>query len=206
MRYLPHLICLNVVLLLGGCSLQHLGTQPAFETAQPTQAEIAAQAKAQALADMNVMGYAERVAIKGVEAPISARLDTGATTSSLGAKIVREFERDGENYVLFRIDATDESADTADKMFEAKIVRWVRIVKKEGGFIRRPVVEMTVCIGNHLTTEEFNLADREHFMYPALIGRNILSKNHILVSSNKKKKTEPACADLNPPAADPAVE
>lgn len=192
--------------VLTGCTFQKAPTQPTEPAVQaaapaPSTAELMAKAEAKVLKNLNIMGYAEHIAIKGVDAPISARLDTGATTSSLGVKVIREFERDGEDYVLFRIDAADESADTAEKTFEAKIERWVRIVKKEGGHIRRPVVKMTVCLGTHLTTQEFNLADREHFTYTALIGRNVLAKNNVLVDSTEKTQTAPTCPELKASAA-----
>lgn len=196
-----------VSIILVGCTFASVPAPkpeptPEVVVQQPNAEEIAAQAEEKVRKELNVMGYAEHLAIKGVDAPISARLDTGATTSSLGVNIVREFERDGEDYVLFRIDAAAESPDTADKTFEAKIERWVRIIKKEGGYIRRPVVKLTVCLGNHLTTQEFNLADREHFTYAALIGRNVLSKNNIIVDSRDKKQTSPSCPELK--AATPA--
>lgn len=210
-----HLLSVSLLLCLSaltGCTLQKNPPAPKAEATPqtmvplPTKQELLAQAEENIRRELSVMGYAEHIAIKGVDAPISARLDTGATTSSLGVKIIREFERDGEDYVLFRVDAADESPDTAEKTFEAQIERWVRIVKKEGGYIRRPVVKLTVCLGSHLTTQEFNLADREHFTYAALVGRNVLAKNNIIVDSRDKKQTTPTCPELKATTPAPAAE
>jgi hypothetical protein len=80
------------------------------------------------------------------------------------------------------------------EVFERPIVRWVRIKSREGADIRRPVVRMKFCIAGRWIEEEVNLADREDFNYPVLIGRNMLKEGKFAVDSSATFTAEPSCA------------
>jgi hypothetical protein len=163
---------------------------------------------------MQVMGYVERIIVMPGKIRMKAKLDTGATTSSIDADIKEIYKKKNKSYVRFSI------TDIRGKHYELneRIVRWVRIKKKtnsdklanqcekreeekenresvENCFIRRPVVKMQFCIGNHLIEQEVNLAKRDHFLYPVLVGRNMLAGN-ILVDSSRTYTTKPKCSSL----------
>ena len=59
--------------------------------------------------------------------------------------------------------------------------------------IRRPVVMTEFRIGDSVIREEINLANRDHFSYPLLIGRNVL-RNHFAVDSSKTFVTKTNCS------------
>jgi hypothetical protein len=65
----------------------------------------------------------------------------------------------------------------------------VRIKRKEGGYVERPVIRFSFCIAGDVVTGEVNLAQRSHFEYPVLIGRNMLHKRGILVDSGSTFRT-----------------
>jgi hypothetical protein len=92
--------------------------------------------------------------------------------------------------IVFSILGEDPSRG---KTFERKIVRMVRIKKKGGGYIRRPVVEMTFCVAGKTIREEVNLANRENFIYPVLIGRNMMRHAGLLIDPSRTHITNPAC-------------
>ncbi len=154
------------------------------------QAEAAAKKQAQ---EKTVVGYVEKVTIPRVESTFKAKMDTGALTSSIHAEIIELVEpkedEDGKGYVIFTIESDEGSSNHIKK----PLTRMVRIKKKTGGHLRRPVVEMTLCIAGVLLHEEVNLSDRDDFNYDVLIGRNVLIHGHFIVDSAKTFTTRPSC-------------
>jgi hypothetical protein len=80
-----------------------------------------------------------------------------------------------------------------EKTLQRKLVRWVKIKKKEGGVLRRPVVRMTFCLGGRKIRDEVNLANRDHFIYPVLIGRNMLGKGDFLIDAGRTFVASATC-------------
>ncbi len=136
------------------------------------------------------VGWVEKITIEGAKHKVHAKLDTGAKTSSIDARIIKTFKKDNDSkeWVLYRVIMDDGKEET----FENKIVRWVKIKTKNKDFVRRPVVSMRFCLGTMDIEGEVNLADRSHFIYPVLIGRNMLQKN-VIVDVSKKYTISPKC-------------
>ncbi len=117
-----------------------------------------------------VLGELEEVWLAPPGVKMIGRIDTGATSSSLHADEVVEFERDGEDWVRFQVEGKDGVAE-----FETAIVRQVRVVQQaDPKGTRRPVVELRVRIGDIDETVEFTLADRSHLDNSLILGRNFL--------------------------------
>lgn len=144
--------------------------------------------------DKNILGWVEYIVVEPGGLKLKAKLDTGAKTSSLRAKILKEYEKDGESWLSYEV-SSGKSKKAKAVIIDSKIERWVRIKKKseKGGFIRRPVVKLGFCLGNKLIVDEVNLSPRVGFVYPALIGRNMLRK-HILIDTHKTLTTKPTCS------------
>jgi hypothetical protein len=149
--------------------------------------EALAKEKQNVLGGKVVLGWIEHAKISQINSPVKVKLDPGAKTSSVGADIIKTFKRDGKKYVLYRLLLGEES----EEIFESEIVRWVKIKNKTGGFVKRPVITMDICIDKLKLRHEVNLAERERFNYPVLIGRNMLKK--VLVDSAKTFESEPHC-------------
>ncbi len=122
---------------------------------------------------LGIIGESEVIHLPGFSVPFEARVDTGATTSSIEATDVSSFERDGRKWVRFRVLSR---SGAEEKTYELPVARTVRIKQHAGSeSLLRISVLLTFRIG-HLTLErEFTLTDRSHFEYPVLIGRNIIS-------------------------------
>lgn len=119
-----------------------------------------------------VVGEVEKFYLATPGLVLDARIDSGATTSSLHATNIQRFERDGENWVRFDI-LNPQSKETIT--LERELSRNAKIVQSNSEDAeRRPVVELPFMIGNHRQSAEFTLSDRSHLTYPVLIGRNIL--------------------------------
>lgn len=119
-----------------------------------------------------VVGELEKLYLATPGLIMDARIDSGATTSSLHATNIKRFERDGENWVRFEI----QDPKTGEPItLERELSRNARIVQASSEDAeRRPVVELPFVIGNHRQTAEFTLSDRGQLTYPVLIGRNVL--------------------------------
>ncbi|MDX1633831.1 MAG: RimK/LysX family protein [Marinobacter sp.] len=135
-----------------------------------------------------IVGELEKFYLVGPGYVYDARIDSGATTSSIDARNVTRFERDGENWVRFDVPIPGE----ADKFttLERQVQRRVRIVQAtEEDFERRVVVDLQFMIGDHQQKAEFTLADRGHMTHSVLIGRNIL-RDVMLIDVGKEYATE----------------
>lgn len=161
-------------LVLGtGCSLQQ------------TQAVDASAAEPQ------TVGWVENAQIAGVEREIKAKLDTGATTTSINAEILDQPDEETESGGMIRFRFTN--GEGVEGTFELPIVRWVRIESRNGPDIRRPVVRMKLCVAGQWIEEEVNLANRNDFNYPVLIGRNMLKKGKLVVDSSQTFVIKSTC-------------
>jgi hypothetical protein len=142
--------------------------------------------------EQSIHGWVEEVLLKPENIRLTAKMDTGATTSSLNALNKEIFERDGEEWIAFDIVNPEDENDT--KRLERRIVRYVRIIRHEGEHQRRPVVSMGICMGEHYREADVSLIDRTELTHQALIGRNHM-KGIILVDSGQKNLQPPRCGD-----------
>ena len=122
-----------------------------------------------------IMGWLESIYIKPWNRRLTAKLDTGAKTSSLHADKIEHFTKNGEDWVRFNL------GDIEDKQLppitaEKPLVRTVNIKCKGDDCqpSKRDVVLLTVCKNGTDYAAEFNLVDRSNFNYPVLLGRAFL--------------------------------
>lgn len=141
------------------------------------------------------VGWVEEVLLSDVGTVMKAKLDTGAKTSSIDSEVI-DIRKTGEETktstgqtVVFSVKDENGTAKT----FERPIARYVRIKLKGGGFVRRPVITMKFCVGGRSVEEEVNLANRENFIYPVLIGRNMMQHADLMVNPAAKFLTRPTC-------------
>lgn len=128
------------------------------------------------LANKTVLGSSEWIGLSDVGTYLKARIDSGANTSSLSASEITRFERDGENWIRFKLglDADDVVVDAVrDEWIEAPVERRVRVIQATGEE-SRPVVTLMMTLGSIREPVEFTLSDRTHLDFPALLGRRFL--------------------------------
>lgn len=129
-----------------------------------------------------ILGQKEWGHFPDINKSFRARVDSGAATSSLDAKGLKIFSKNGKEWARFRI--TDKYKSS--KEISLPVTRWVRIRQasnEEGS--RRPVVETWVKIGERVDKTEFTLADRSHLSFPVLLGRSYI-KNNALVDVSRQ--------------------
>lgn len=124
-----------------------------------------------------VVGEIEPVFINKTGKTYPARIDSGAETSSIDARNIEHFERDGQQWVRFDMPLPEKEQSDDKKLMsvEHEVNRYVRIIQsnKEKAE-RRAVILLQFAIGPHYQEAEFTLSDRNHLSFPVLIGRNIL--------------------------------
>ncbi len=115
--------------------------------------------------EKTIVGFIEKVKLNGSdsEEEILARIDTGATNSSIDLKL-------------------------ASKLKLGPVIQ-SKLIKSANGTRLRPVIESEVEICGHRIKTKFTLADRSHMRYPVLIGQNIL-KQGFLIDPNKEEITQ----------------
>jgi len=139
-----------------------------------------------------VVGWVEQAMILPENVPVTIKMDTGALTSSMDAQALRRFDRNGKPWVSYDVQAKDRLSGRMTRLhFERPVLRNVRL-RGAGGQDRRPVVSMTLCIGDRIYEEEFSLRDRSDMNYPVLIGRRTLE--HLgLVDVTRTFTVAPRC-------------
>lgn len=142
--------------------------------------------------DKLLVGEIEKVLIKPLDNQVEARIDTGATTSSLDARNIQRFERDNQSWVRFDL----LNRQTGEiKTIERPLVRNAQIRQSNTDEPEtRPVVLMSLTLADKSLMVEFSLSDRRHLTYPVLIGRNVM-KDIILVDVSRNNIAPPKLMD-----------
>lgn len=152
-----------------------------------------------------IVGWVEEVHVQAINTQFKAKLDTGAKTSSIDANVIDIVEytptqgseapsKEMKNGAVGRIIFSVLDAEGKNKTLERDIIRFARIKRKgNAGFIRRPVVHMRFCLAGRVIEEEVNLAVRDRFIYPVLIGRNMLEKGGLVVDASRMLTSPSTC-------------
>ncbi len=216
------LVCfLSTVFLLGGCQALQTGSYSTGTTAGSEQQHQHPSAKTPEkkqeapkcdprvitrtevvykpveIGNKLVIGAVELATFETLGLTMEARIDTGATTSSLGATDIRLFERDGRQWVSFRLNGEQKDKDSL--VVERQVVRNVMIKRHGKESQQRPVVKLKVRIGKIEQMAEFTLTDRSQFEFPVLVGRNILTDMAIVDVSHEYLVSKKKIADGKQP-------
>jgi len=128
------------------------------------------------------IGAVEDVVLSPWGVIFPARIDTGADLSSLDAReiVVRN------NNVEFKL-----GKQWGNHRVQLPVLEW-RQIQTATGTEKRPVVEISICLGSKLFRTPATLKDRSEMVYPFLVGRSALS-GHFLVDSSRTRATQPGC-------------
>jgi hypothetical protein len=108
-----------------------------------------------------VVGLTEKVTILGKKnKKLTARIDTGATKSSMDARLAAQLQL-------------------------GPVIK-TKLIKSAHGNRLRPVIEAEIKIAGKKVKSEFTLADRIHMKYHVLVGQNILKHGFIIDPCKKK--------------------
>jgi len=123
-----------------------------------------------------IIGETEYITIKPSNLRLKARIDTGATTSSIHALDIVRYERDGKKWVRFNL----VNPSGAKIKMNYPVHRTIKVKRHGADDQSRPVVNLKVTMGKIKKTTPFSLVDRSNFKYPVLIGRSFLADTAIV--------------------------
>ena len=132
--------------------------------------------------DKLVLGSEEYFVVEPGGLRLKALVDTGAATSSLSVLDLTPFERDGSDWVRFNL---SDGGDAELVKIELPIKRHVRVARPGFDRQRRPIVNMSLTIGEVTHMVEVNLVERGEFEFPLLVGRNFLKDAAVVDVSRK---------------------
>ena len=104
---------------------------------------------------------------------LKAKIDTGATISALHATHIEEFNFRGGKYVKFRL-----YQSKSYKMIKKPVVGYKMIKNSFGKKQLRPLINISIKIGNNTIDTIITLTTRSRMTYPVLIGRSTLDNNY----------------------------
>jgi hypothetical protein len=121
--------------------------------------------------ELIILGWAENVVLTDPGFRLRAKLDTGAETSSLDARIIKKFRQGGKRWVRFAI--TNPKTGEEHVLVRPRL-RTIGVVQHEGINQVRPTVVLQMCVADRLLDVEVSLVDRSEFTYRLLLGRSAL--------------------------------
>lgn len=166
-----------LVVALFSCSFSAIAAekvQPVVSTVTAQDIEVATHVKNGSL----ILGEVEWIYIAAINHNVKARIDTGATTSSISAIDIRAYKKNGKSMVDFKLSHDDETS----KQFTMPVKRWVEVKQASTSKASksRPVVTLDIQIGDHKTKSDFTLVDRNQLEFPVLIGRTFIDNEAIV--------------------------
>lgn len=139
--------------------------------------------------DLMILGWVESVYLTDPGLELKAKLDSGAETSSIDARIIKAFRQHGKRWVRFSL--TDPTTGEEFVLVRER-VRTIGVVQHEGSNQLRPTVMLEVCIAHRVLDVEVSLIDRSEFSYRLLLGRRAL-RMFALIDPGSAYLTQPEC-------------
>jgi hypothetical protein len=127
-----------------------------------------------------IIGTSEEVVINPGNIHLEAKIDTGASTTSLHAENLQIINENGKKWATFLLEG---------KLQKHKIIDYVDIKQHHRASQRRPVIQLNITLGNISQTIKVTLTNRSNFSYKALIGVNFLY-DYFVVDVSQKNLTK----------------
>lgn len=124
----------------------------------------------------DIIGALEYVCLLDLNmSKIIARVDTGATTSSLHVESLILHDKDEKAYVTFTL----EKGTNATKYF-LPVHKLRKVRSSNGDAEKRPVIKTNIQLGERLWEIQLSLTNREKMRYPMLLGREAMGSKFLV--------------------------
>ncbi|OGP63180.1 MAG: hypothetical protein A2170_12005 [Deltaproteobacteria bacterium RBG_13_53_10] len=131
------------------------------------------------------IGEVEEVILLPWQVRMPARIDTGASQSSIDAQDLKI----EDNMAEFRLRKRHGGL-----RLRLPVIEWQDVLSSEARD-RRPVVEMEFCLGPRRIRTKVSLNDRSMVKYPLIIGRDVL-RNNFVVDCTQSNCSPPQCPEI----------
>lgn len=139
--------------------------------------------------ELVILGWVEHVVLVEPGFRLRAKLDSGAETSSLDARIIKRFRKGGKRWVRF---AVINPRTGEEHVLVRERVRTIGVVQHDGVNQVRPTVRVQMCVSDRLLDVEVSLVDRGVFTYRLLLGRTAL-ESFALIDPGNTFLSRPQC-------------
>lgn len=139
--------------------------------------------------ELVILGWVEHVVLVEPGFRLRAKLDSGAETSSLDARIIKRFRKGGKRWVRF---AVTNPRTGEEHVLVRERVRTIGVVQHDGVNQVRPTVRVQMCVSDRLLDVEVSLVDRGEFTYRLLLGRTAL-ESFALIDPGNTFLSRPQC-------------
>lgn len=122
---------------------------------------------------MTIVGWREWLALPdlGIRA-IKAKIDTGARSSALHVLWQQRTQHQGQPFVRFAVECAGAASQQVEA--EAAVVDERNVTDSGGHTTCRPFIRTVLQLGSARWDIEINLADRQHMLFPMLLGRTAM--------------------------------
>ena len=128
-----------------------------------------------------IIGSHENIVILPGELIFDAKIDTGASNSSMHATDIEFYTQNDGKYVRFKtLDKNDKTI-----ILDLPLHRTALIKRHGGESLRRAVVKIGICMANRYKQVEVTLTDRSKFKSRFLIGTSFLINDFIVDVANQ---------------------
>lgn len=126
------------------------------------------------------VGWREWLALPdlGIER-VKAKIDTGARSSALHAFDLHYFERDGSDWVRFRVHPRQRSSQVT-VLAEAPLLDRRRVRNSGGQAQLRPAIATAAFLGGQTWPIELTLVDRDAMGFRMLLGRQAVRRRFLV--------------------------
>jgi hypothetical protein len=131
-----------------------------------------------------VIGWREWVGLPdfGIES-IKVKVDTGARSSSLHAFNLQKFQRNGANWVRFKVHPVQRKM-TKTIEIEAEVLEYRSVRSSNGKATKRPVIVTRVELLGIVWPVELTLASRDNMGFRMLLGREAFRRRFLVDAGN----------------------
>lgn len=131
-----------------------------------------------------VIGWREWVGLPdfGIES-IKVKVDTGARSSSLHAFNLQKFQRDGANWVRFKVHPVQRKKIKTIEI-EAEVLEYRTVRSSNGKATERPVILTHVELLGTVWPVELTLASRDNMGFRMLLGREAFRRRFLVDAGN----------------------
>ncbi|GGZ96347.1 ATP-dependent Zn protease [Arenicella chitinivorans] len=128
-----------------------------------------------------ILGEVEKITLAKESMTLTARVDTGADTSSLGVYHLQPFERNGDDWIRFSLNKKKDAETIEYPVFDQVRVKASNSITEE-----RYEIKLDIRVGGQVYRKQlFNLSDRTNLDYQVLLGRSFLRDIAVVDVSQK---------------------
>lgn len=134
---------------------------------------------------MKIIGRIDKVDFPDLQlSNLTAKIDTGAFTSSIHCHKIKEVIQNGETFIKFKL-LDPSHPEYNDHEYKTKKFSKKTVKSSFGNTEERFIIETAIVIFGEEYPIQLSLSERGDMKYPILLGRKLLNKRFIVDTSKK---------------------